>query len=64
MREILMKAKVLITDGSGRFKAGEVGEWTGVADMGIGKYDYCVDFSDGRRYYFYEGEIELIEEKK
>lgn len=52
-----MKVKILIDDGSGRFKAGDIGE---LVDLDYDKYDYCVELPDGRRYYFYEHEIEIL----
>ena len=52
-----MKAKILIDDTSGRFKYGDVGT---VSDNDFEKYEYKIEFSDGRSYYFYNHEIELI----
>ena len=51
----------MINDGSGRFKAGEIGE---LVDHDFEKYDYCVKFPDGRKYYFYKGEIEIFKKSK
>ena len=66
-----MKAKILIDDGSGRFKSGEIGE---LLENDFEKYDYCIDLGIlnvaglsyspteyRRRYYFYKDEIELID---
>jgi len=63
-----MKAKILITDSIGRFKAGEIGT---VKENDFDKYDYYIELEDGimngetfkRNYYFYENEVEIIEKE-
>ena len=50
-----MKAKILISDPAGRFEAGDVGD---LIDNDFEKYDYHIELTDGRSYYFYKEEIE------
>lgn len=72
-----MKAKILIDDPSGRFKAGEIGEV--LKNNFPLKYDYLVRLSGKvfvdnflglgpidaiREFYFYADEVDLIEEQK
>ena len=52
-----MKAKILRDDLIGRFKIGDIGS---VIDNDYEKYDYRIEFDDGRIIYFYEDEIELF----
>ena len=72
-----MKAKILIDDGSGRFKSGEIGD---LLEHDFKKYDYFIDLGPmpasvfpasfkgysekeyRRRYYFFKDEVELIKE--
>jgi len=56
-----MKAKILIDDPSGRFKYGDIGN---LVDNDYDKYEYKIELSDGRAYYFHKNEIELIGDKQ
>jgi len=63
-----MKAKLLINDTVGRFKAGEIGK---LIENDFPKYDYCVDLGSAlidsgtiqRVFYFYKDEVEIIQER-
>jgi len=55
-----MKAKILIDDSSNRFKCGDIGL---MVDNDFDKYDYRIELEDGRAYYFYKDEIEVISDK-
>jgi len=55
-----MKVKILIDDLSDRFKSGDIGS---LIKNNFDKYDYYVEMEDGRTYYFYKNEIEIISSK-
>ena len=59
-----MKAKILINDPSGRFKSGDIGEIVELNEHDFDKYEYRLDLPDGRSYFFYKGELEIIEDMK
>lgn len=52
-----MKVKILIDDPSGRFRKGDIGD---LSNNDFEKYEYKIELLDGRSYYFYKNEIELL----